>query len=233
MRLQKIILTFKILSCWLAIAIRLQETETRPGSIGLEKEGELRKHCLGSLLLSLSPGLMGNTCFFLVRLMFHHMISDNFLTTTALGQNCCRQYINQTKSKIPRSVVEDPAATQFSLHSSVLQMHAKMFCDVKDNIWWFVVLRAGGRRAPPKWRYLGTICPIWHYLGTICPNEASEAQPASFPDQVSELKRTKNREPLQTDKCFTFCGFVVIFISQLDFPVCTSMSFAKVVFIKI
>ena len=25
--------------------------------------------------------------------------------------------------------------TQFSLHGSVLQMHAKMFCDVKDNIW--------------------------------------------------------------------------------------------------
>ena len=166
MRLQKIILTFKkrILSPWLAISFRLQEKETRPGN-GLEKEGELRKHCLGSLLLSLSLGLMGNTCLFLVRLMFDHMISDNFLTTIALGQNCCRQYINQRKSKIPWSVVEDPAATQFSLHSSVLQMHAKMFCDVKDNIWWYVVLRAGGRRAPPKHRHLGTIWALFgHYL---------------------------------------------------------------------
>ena len=75
MRLQKIILTFKhrILSCWLAIAIRLQEKETRPGNV-LEKEGELRKHCLESLLLSLYSGLMGNTCLFLVRVMFNHMI---------------------------------------------------------------------------------------------------------------------------------------------------------------
>ena len=77
----------------MAIAIRLQETETRPGNV-LEKECELRKHCLGSLLLSLSPGLLGDTCLFLVRLMFDHMISDNFLTTIALGQNSCRQYIN-------------------------------------------------------------------------------------------------------------------------------------------
>ena len=70
MRLQKIILTFKnrILSCWLAIAFRLQEKESRPGN-GLEKEGELRKHCLGSLLLSLYSGLLGNTWLILVRLM--------------------------------------------------------------------------------------------------------------------------------------------------------------------
>ena len=57
----------------MAIAIRLQETETRPGN-GLEKECELPKHCLGSLLLSLYSGLMGNTCLFLVRVLFNHMI---------------------------------------------------------------------------------------------------------------------------------------------------------------
>ena len=48
----------------MAIAIRLQETETRPGN-GLEKECELPKHCLGSLLLSLYSGLLGNTCLIL------------------------------------------------------------------------------------------------------------------------------------------------------------------------
>lgn len=54
------------------------------------------------------------------------------------------------------------------------------------------------RRAPPKCRH----------LGTICPNEASEAQLASLPDQLRALKRTKkyweNLFKLITDKCFTF-----------------------------